>query len=110
MSLVQRRSGRDGRKLVDALFAVAFGTPDQVEKVFHDKHLDITMKDRLRAIELLLDRGWGKPFVPEDDTPFIQTSGAGPTLVFNIPRPARELEGQNTVVDALNAPAPESEP
>lgn len=98
MARVQTKLGkdRDGKKLVDGLYVIAFGTADQREKFFKEP-VEVTAKERLRAMELLADRGWGRPYVPEDDTPFMPTTGAGPTLVFNIPRPPKELEGRTTV-------------
>jgi hypothetical protein len=47
-----RESARDGRTLVDFLVEVAEGKPVLGRKP--------TLADRMRAIELLLDRGWGK--------------------------------------------------
>jgi hypothetical protein len=38
-----------------------------------------------------------------DDVPPPPAIGAGPQIIFNIPRPQRELEGQIVVVDALRA-------
>jgi hypothetical protein len=47
-----REATHDGRTLVDFLVQVAEGKPVQGRKP--------TLADRMRAIELLLDRGWGK--------------------------------------------------
>ena len=47
-----RESTRDGRTLVDFLVQVAEGKPVMGRKP--------TLADRMRATELLLDRGWGK--------------------------------------------------
>lgn len=97
MAYVQRKAGRDGRKLADMLFALAIGTDAQRDKYF--KGMEIRVRDVMRAGEILLDRGWGRPFVPEDDIPFVPQAGsAGPVLEFRIPRPAKELEGRTVVV------------
>lgn len=48
MTYVQEKIGTDGKKLVDMLWAIA------QDKTTKDA-------DRLRAIEILLDRGWNKP-------------------------------------------------
>lgn len=83
------------------LFALAIGGKRQREKYF--KGLEIRTRDVLRAGELLLDRGWGRTFIPdEDDTPFIPVQGdRGPTLIFNLPRPPAEMQGRETVIDAV---------
>ena len=47
-----RESTRDGRTLVDFLVQVAEGKPVMGRKP--------TLADRMRASEILLDRGWGK--------------------------------------------------
>jgi hypothetical protein len=104
MARVQGSCGRDRKKLVDALLAIAFGTDEQLEKVFHRKNLEVT--DRLRAVELLADRGWGRPSVLEDDMPFVPATGTGGgvTLEFHILRPPKELEGRTTVYDDETEP------
>jgi hypothetical protein len=47
-----REATHDGRTLVDFLVQVAEGKPVMGRKP--------TLADRMRAIEILLDRGWGK--------------------------------------------------
>jgi len=49
----------DGKELVDALVAIARGTLPEILSGKATK--EVTVKDRLRAIEMLLDRGYGKP-------------------------------------------------
>ena len=49
----------DGKELVDALVAIARGTLPEI--LSGEETKEVTVKDRLRAIEMLLDRGYGKP-------------------------------------------------
>ena len=49
----------DGRELVDALVAISKGSLPEILDGKATK--EVTVRDRLRAIELLLDRGYGKP-------------------------------------------------
>lgn len=107
MHEVQRQFPRDGQKLVKGLRLIAFGTAKQRRRFFGEA-VKVTAHERLRAMELLSNRGWGTPHVLEDDLPFVPTGTGGPHLIFNIPRPPKELEGQKVVVDAL-ATTPESE-
>ena len=48
----------DGKELVDALVAIARGTLPEILNGKNTK--EVTVKDRLRAIEMLIDRGYGK--------------------------------------------------
>jgi hypothetical protein len=64
---VRRRAGHDGRKLVEGLWAIAFGTPKQRREVFGER-VKVSSKERLLAISELLDRGWGKPSQSVDVT------------------------------------------
>ena len=59
-SEVQRRAGKNGKKLVEGLFLIAYGTPEQRETHFGEP-VSVNTKERLIAISQLLDRGWGRP-------------------------------------------------
>ncbi len=48
--LLRERYGEDGELLIDRLHAIAFS-----------KSKKLSTRDRLSALEMLLDRGWGKP-------------------------------------------------
>lgn len=48
MAYVQAKCGKDGRRLVNELYIIAF---DRAEDA----------RVRLRALDMLLDRGWNKP-------------------------------------------------
>jgi hypothetical protein len=63
-----RESTHDGRTLVDFLVQVAEGKPVLGRKP--------TLADRMRATELLLDRGWGKAVQRLESEP------AGPTIII----------------------------
>lgn len=58
---VQQKHGKDGKKLVDELSKIVFATA----KVGEGKAATLVpvhaTKDRIRAAEILLDRGWNKP-------------------------------------------------
>jgi len=57
---VQARAGKDGGKLVNGLWMLAYGTPDQRKKFFGEA-VKVSAKDRHAAIDALLDRGFGRP-------------------------------------------------
>ena len=57
---VRRKAGTDGHKLVEGLWLLAFGTPAE-RKVYFGERVHVSTKDRLLAINELLDRGFGKP-------------------------------------------------
>lgn len=48
-----------GTELVDTLVAISRGTLPEILDGKETK--EVTVKDRLRAVEMLLDRGYGKP-------------------------------------------------
>ena len=60
VAAVQEKAGKDGRKLVDGLWLLAYGTPEQRKQHFGET-VTVSTKDRLLAISQLLDRGWGRP-------------------------------------------------
>lgn len=49
--------GDNGEKLIEGLYAMAFGTPAQLKKKFG---VAPNAKDRIAAMSVLLDRGFGK--------------------------------------------------
>lgn len=57
---VKEFCGKDGRKLVAALYVIAFGKPAE-QKALFDVKLKVSVRDRREAIKELLDRGFGKP-------------------------------------------------
>lgn len=57
---VKAKCGKDGKSLVEALHAIALGTPAKRKKLFGEA-LKVSVKDRREAIVALLDRGWGRP-------------------------------------------------
>ena len=59
-SEVQRRAGKNGKKLVEGLWLLAYGTPEQRQQHFGEP-VHVNTKERLIAISQLLDRGWGRP-------------------------------------------------
>ncbi len=52
--------GEDGKKLVEGLYILAFGSTKDVKRVF-GKVLKPGVRDRRECIEELLDRGFGRP-------------------------------------------------
>lgn len=94
MARVHSRCGRDGRKLVDALYVMALGTAEQRRDLFGED-VRVTARDRLAAIAVLFDRGWGRPRAAEDFS-------AGETrreVIIRIPQPLAELEGRTVEFD-----------
>lgn len=64
-AMVRRYAGKDGRRLVQAWAVIGFGTPEEIETVLGKGSADgLKMADRLRALENLADRGWGKAVLP----------------------------------------------
>jgi hypothetical protein len=57
---VQRKVGKRGEKLVEALWLLAYGTPAQ-RKEFFGEPVKVNTKDRLTALSELADRGFGRP-------------------------------------------------
>ncbi len=57
---VQKRAGRDGKKLITDLWMLCHGTPSEREAHFGEK-VRVDTRDRLTALGMLLDRGWGRP-------------------------------------------------
>jgi hypothetical protein len=64
-----RESTRDGRTLINVLAQIAEGKPVLGRKP--------TLADRMRATELLLDRGWGKAIqlIDADQSPVVWNDG-----------------------------------
>lgn len=58
-SAVKEIAGKDGKRLVEAWAAIAFGSTHEVKRVF-GATLKPTVRDRLMALEQLADRGFGK--------------------------------------------------
>ena len=59
-SEVQRRAGKNGKKLAEGLWLLAYGSPEAREQHFGEP-VRVNTKERLIAIGELLDRGWGRP-------------------------------------------------
>jgi hypothetical protein len=57
---VKKKAGQDGAKLVEGLWVLAYGTPQQRQKFFGES-VRVGAKDRRDAIDSLLDRGFGRP-------------------------------------------------
>jgi hypothetical protein len=57
---VHTKAGKDGRKLIEGLWILAYGTPEQRQKLFGES-VTVSAKDRHAAIDALLDRGFGRP-------------------------------------------------
>ena len=57
---VQSKAGKNGRKLVEAFWLIAHGTPKEREEFFGEP-VKVSTKDRLVALAELADRGWGRP-------------------------------------------------
>lgn len=68
---VRQKIGDDGEKIVDALYAIAVGSPADLRKVF-GASFRRGVRDRLHACSELLDRGFGRPAV------FVEQVGAVP--------------------------------
>ena len=60
VAAVQEKAGKDGKKLVEGLWLLAYGRPEQREAHFGEP-VSVNTKERLLAIGQLLDRGWGRP-------------------------------------------------
>jgi hypothetical protein len=56
---VKAKVGDDGQKLIDGLYAIAFETPKELKERF-GFDVKVGTKERIAAINGLLDRGWGK--------------------------------------------------
>jgi hypothetical protein len=56
---VQEKCGPDGKKLAQAAYLIAMGTPAEV-RAFFGEPLRRDAKVRMQAIEWLADRGYGK--------------------------------------------------
>src|SRR5262245_20306467 len=57
---VKKKAGKDGLKLVEGLWALAYGNPSQRQRLFGES-VKVSAKERLAAITDLLDRGFGRP-------------------------------------------------
>jgi hypothetical protein len=66
-AFVQRKCGRDDRKPIDALMAIAFVTDADRHALFGERVLYPPLKDRLADIDPLLIRGFGRPALANDD-------------------------------------------
>jgi hypothetical protein len=60
MRAVQRKAGKDGRKLIQGLWMIAYGTPQERQTHFGEAVM-VSAKERLTAISDLIDRGFGRP-------------------------------------------------
>ena len=97
MARVQRKCGRDGKKLVDLLYVLAVGTPEERREAFGEP-VEVSAKDRRECIRELLDRGWGKSDAPRDENDVPLVADTPPQVVINLPRPQRELDHPAAVV------------
>jgi hypothetical protein len=59
LTTVRAKCGEDGKKLVDAVYVLAMGTPAEV-RAFFGESVKRDARARLQAIEWLADRGYGK--------------------------------------------------
>jgi hypothetical protein len=96
---LHRKFGKDGHKLLEALAALAIGSKEEKRKYFNARL--IRPRDSVRAIEILLERGWGKVAVPDPEMPIV-IGDSGPEIIINIPRPEGEYGGHRTVIDAVS--------
>jgi hypothetical protein len=92
-----RKCGRDGKKLVDLLYVLAVGTPEERREAFGEP-VEVSAKDRRECIRELLDRGWGKSYAPRDENDVPLVADTPPQVVINLPRPQRELDHPAAVV------------
>lgn len=71
MASVHAKCGKDGKKLVEAAYLLAMGTPADV-RAFFGENVRRDGKVRMAAIQFLADRGYGKAAdvfdAPDGDT------------------------------------------
>lgn len=61
MAFVKERCGESGERLILALEAIALGNAEDHKRVFGVKRaLHVTTRDRISALQELLDRGFGR--------------------------------------------------
>jgi hypothetical protein len=58
MPHIRAKVGDDAGALVDALILIATGTTEQINEAYG---CTVTLRDRMTAIESLLEKGWQKP-------------------------------------------------
>jgi hypothetical protein len=86
---VKKKAGQDGKKLIEGLWTLAYGTPSDRQRFFGE-NVKVSAKDRQTAIDALLDRGFGRPtqmqvlatdpehpLVPEIHNHFASSEAAG---------------------------------
>jgi hypothetical protein len=56
---VKAKVGKDGKKLVEGLYLIAFGKPDEIA-AFFGQVVEPEVRDRRECIKELLDRGFGR--------------------------------------------------
>lgn len=96
--------GHDGSKLVQGLVAIAFGTPADQKAIF-GKPLKVSVRDRKDAIEILLDRGWGKALQAHEVT----GPEGGPVQIAPVRMLERFSDDEVQTLKALAAKAQEDE-
>jgi hypothetical protein len=103
---VRRKCGRNGQKLIDALYCIAFGDEKARREMFGERVAWPSLKDRTAAIEILLTRGFGRPAQADDGS---SPLGERPfEVIINLPRPPKALEGRRVTTGMFDAP--ETEP
>lgn len=93
MAFVKERCGESGERLILALEAIALGNAEDHKRVFSVKRaLHVTTRDRISALQELLDRGFGRAVQTTD----LRVESAVP--LFALPGP------QTRIPDLGNGP------
>jgi hypothetical protein len=77
--------GANGMKLIEALVVIALGDDKARQNLFGERTAWPTLRDRMTAREMLLERGFGRPLPVEE----IDASAEGeslPEIIINLPR------------------------
>jgi hypothetical protein len=77
--------GANGMKLIEALVVIALGDDKARQNLFGERTAWPTLRDRMTAIEMLLERRFGRPLQVDE----IDASAEGerlPEIIINLPR------------------------
>lgn len=104
-SHIQRLCGKDGRKLAKAWMLIAWGSDAECLEFFGQK-IKRDVDHRLRALEQLGNRGYGRPLTLTPDAPELEDRMLEP--IINLPAPPSELVGRRVVTrmfEIIDVPA-----
>jgi hypothetical protein len=93
---VPRNCGANGKKLIEALVVIALGDDKARQNLFGERTAWPTLRDRMTAIEMLLERGFGRPLQVEEIDASAECERL-PEIIINLPCSPAQMQGHRVV-------------